>query len=306
LIDAIAFSLLCHTDEEREMLMVRLKAYSPIAGKRSRAIYYSHKDNSIFIRTSLPALIHGTNEKTLSYEDLATSLNKLEEILGVSLVDARLCGIEVGVSFDVEQPPAAYMHLWGTLSRAQKDTFSSGQTVQFRNKSWSFSGYDKVAELKHQYGINLRGKRILRLEYRIKRGVSKRFGRQLTPWDLLDQAIYSRLIGWWKQKYYQIPKYDLVHEFSLPRTPKTFVLRLAGIGMSAVGSDIVEAHIKEALMQGLIGATTASRMRGFALTLTTNEADGKGSPLTDEIDQKIDQLVQLELALFQVGVGRHE
>jgi len=300
LIDAIAFSLL-FSDIDKERLMMRLNAYNPITGNRSRLIYYSYKDNSIYIRTSLPALIHGTNENTLSYTELASCLLTLEQILGVSLEDAQLYGIEVGASFDVEHPPAAYMNLWGTLPRVHKDILSSGQTIQFWNKTWSFSGYDKVAELKHRYGINLTSRRILRLEYRIKRGVSKRFGRQLSPWDLVDPAIYSRLIGMWAQKYTHIPKYALSPTFSLPHTPKAFVQMLAGIGMSALGSDIVEAHIKEAYRQGLLGATTASRMRGMAVSIAANIADKNSRSLTEELDQKVDQLIKRQRALCWTG-----
>lgn len=306
MIDAIEFSLLCTSDIERERIMLRLAAYRKPAGNRSRSFYYSYKDGSIFVHTSLPALIHGTNEKTFSYEELIVSLKKLEEILEVSLENTQLCGIEVAASFDVEQPPTAYMNLWGTLSRAQKDILNSGQTVQFWNKSWSFIGYDKVAELNDRYGIHLKGRRILRLEHRIKRGVSKLFGRRLSPWDLLDPAIYCRLIERWKRKYTQIPKNVLAPEFSLPSTPKAFVRRLASVGIRDIGAGHIEALINEAYKQGLIGATTASRIREVAGSLMTNAAAGDDSPLTEEINLKIDQLVEREQSLCRVGVERHE
>lgn len=297
MIDAIGFRLRCEDTEEREKLLIRLSQCRQSKGKRGGSFFYRQNGDGFFIHSSLPSLLHGTNVDTLRYDELVVSLARLEEILGINLQNAWLCTVEVGVSIGVEATPSTYMATWGKLRRTQKDIISSGQTVLYRNQSWSFEGYDKAAELLSRMPPVRVSGRILRLEYRRKRGLSKMLGRRVNPWALVEPEVYSLLVKRWSGIYYKIPKQYGSQKLILPPTPKAMVCNLASIGLKYQGSDFIETLVIEALRQRRIGTTTATRMRDAIQTLSTSASSSEGDALTSEINAKVDEIAQRELRL---------
>lgn len=259
-------------------------------------ITYGQRDDVIYIHCSLPRLLYGNNIMTMNWEDVPKALGRLEALIGVDLHQGVLCRVEIAVTLEVKAPTASYLALWRTCAHTDKDTFGSQSTVVFRNNTWCFSGYDKIAEAKKKgFDTSSYPKNLLRLEYRHKRLLKDLLGKLVTPWDLVDPLIYSALVERWHVVFRSIVQGGTEQFLSIPRSPKELAAGLLAIGLSSVGYDTARSMIEAGRKAGDITRSNASRMRTMISSISQQPRAARSQDLIDELKGKVEKQVAQEL-----------
>lgn len=293
--DAIDFAIprkmMCSDRSALKQYLVVLKARLT-----NMKVTYGLRDDVIYIHCSLPRLLHENNIITMEWDEVPKALGQLESLIGIDLHHAVLCRVEIGVTLEVEAPPASYLALWHTCAHTTKDTFGSQSTVVFRNNTWCFSGYDKIAEAnKKGYDITLYPKNLLRLEYRHKRLLKDLLGRLVTPWDLVEPSIYSTLVNRWRMVFHSIVQGGNAQLQSIPKSPKELTAGLLAIGLSSVGFDTARSMIEAGSRAGDITRSNASRMRKMISSISQQAGDVRSHNLINELRGKVVTQAEQEL-----------
>ena len=259
-------------------------------------VKYDARVDAIYIHCSLPRLLNGNNIMTLEWEDVTKALHKLETLIGVDLHQGVVRRVELGVTLAVVAPPASYLALWCSCSRTEKDTFNSQSTVVFRNRTWSFYGYDKIAEARKKgFDTSSYPKNLLRLEYRHKRLLKDLLGKLVTPWDLVDPSIYSALVERWLEVFRSIAQGGTAQFLSIPKSPKELAAGLLAIGLSSVGYDTARSMIEAGRKAGDITRSNASRMRTMISLISQQPRAARSQDLIDELKGKVEKRAAQEL-----------
>lgn len=289
---AIPRKMLCGDKPVLKDYLVVLKARLP-----TMKITYGPRNDAIFIHCSLPRLLYGNNIKTMIWEDVPTALGKLESLIGIDLHHGVVRRVEIGATFAMEAPPTSYLVLWHTCARTEKDIYDSQSTVLFRNRTWSFYGYDKVAETRKMgFDTALYPKNLLRLEYRHMRSLKGLLGRLVTPWDLVDPLIYSALVERWLEVFRSIVQGGMAQFQSIPKSPKELAANLSAIGLSTVGFDTAHSMIEAGRKTGDITKSNASRMRMMISSISKQPGVVHSQELIEEIKGKAEKLAVPEIA----------
>jgi len=272
-----------------------LSGQDRIKGKGVSQCFIKAVKDGIFLKVSLPKLLCRTNEQTLPFDGVPFALRQLELEFGLRLEKAKLYQIEIGTTIPVDNPPSQYMVEWGPVSRVRKDSYNSGMTVMYVNNTWSFSGYDKAAEIMATSGIAFRSMFGLRLEYRRKRKLKKLNGYQLAPWDIAHPEVATLLLDTWMEAYRRIPKSGRHAMGIVPRTERQMERELARHAFSILGHDCVQSTLLGGVHANIIKPRAYSRMKNRLVSLAEECHTINPGALSAELDAKVNRWYQAQL-----------
>lgn len=267
---------------------------SRITSAKRSSIRCTRFEEGMYISCSLPKLFHSSNVEPLRFCELGEALFHLEKELFADFHKSNLWVVEMGGTIPVSHPPSMYTAEWGCLPRTRRDSFDNGMTVLCGNKHWSFTGYDKGAEIYPQLLPDGYLPYSIRLEYRRKKQISKLFGRSLTPWDLTDPDIYLKLIDLWEKNYLSIPILQGEGDFTKARSASQLKTMLAAIGLATVKSDSIFSIINATAKSRILSKKSACRMRAMVRDLMSSDAPMLESPLASELRSKVIAIAERE------------
>jgi hypothetical protein len=186
-----------------------------------------------------------------------------------------------------------YLASWGSIPRFTKHTYQKKEleTVQYKNNARSFTGYDKRLEAEGR-GVEIpaifSGAELIRLELKYKKGLKKRLGRPLNPWDLADRATYTELVNRWQDFYFRIPKGRVpVLDVSGGVSPKDIDNALKAYGLQSLGYDNASGFIGTLERRGMLGRVQAARARKAMRDAAGDSKISHADNLTAELDARV-------------------
>jgi hypothetical protein len=244
----------------------------------------------MIVQGSLPKVLRCDNVAASSVEEVSATISHLERIIGLTLSSSRIFRLEVGATLLVQRPPAEYLESWSFFGRYRQNTYSNCDTVKLVTRNKEFIGYDKGKELRPgKLPPVFAGYHGLRLElkYLKHQSLLKVFGKPLSPWDLVQPEIWSRLRDQWKEFYFQIPKERLTRVSTKGLTPTEYRDALAHLGLCQVGESRAKGLIATGQASGDIRKQYATRMRALIRDLITDERITDSTKLTQEVDDAV-------------------
>lgn len=197
---------------------------------------YSHV---IRIECSLPKLLSGSNIFFLSYAEILKSIEKIEQILEVSLRDGIIRRIDHFVNISTNYTPSSYFRYLGNVRYLTR--IPVGKTsLYYKNDVRELCFYDKIAEIKscnNDESIPQNVAHLLRIEYKLRNTVLKKlFGRVIRVTDLYNKNIVIKLIRELYRAYVVIFKdaKPSLEAMSI-NSHKIFVQQLASLGIESCG-----------------------------------------------------------------------
>ncbi len=215
---------------------------------------------------SLPRFVYGTNARALDPAGVRGGLSAISSSAGLSeaaVLGAAVRRVDVAANLLLAYPPAEYARALADVPRAARLQASPGSVV-FRNTVREVAFYDKGAELAAKGRAvpeEWAGRHVLRYELRLKRQLSREFGRTVRAADLAEPAFHNGLVERWRDRYATV---RTRRPLRLLRATGTRELRdaLALRGVEAEGGPhAVRAAIDAARASGTVEAVPASRMR---------------------------------------------
>lgn len=252
--------------------------------------------DSIYCTGSLAKFLQGNNVLPLTRQTVEQSLDKLVSKTGWDLNKAKVTQLEVGATIQVQNEPSLYLDTWGSIPRFVKQTYQKNvlETVTYSTGSRSFSGYNKRAEAessKQEIPLILNGSNLLRLELKYKRGLKQRLGRSISPWDLANRELYSKLVDHWKDFYFSIPKgRQPVINTTGGISPKDLDDALLAYGVQCLGLDSVLGTIKQLEKNKTLGQVQASRARKKTRDISKNIRVSIPDDFTSELDSRVREI----------------
>ena len=255
---------------------------------RLGSLVVSYSCRGLSVRGSLSRYLVGCNIAPLTRPHVAEALRKLERESGIDLAAGRVFGLEVGSTFAMDEPPSDYLASWLLYPRRKRTTFGNGETVIFENVARALSGYDKAREVgKNRKNGDLDGRKILRIEERIRARVDSYFGQSVKPWDLADADFYGRAVKAWAASYFRVEKKKEIVTMPNISGTKDLEKLLAIVGLSEYGLDRAEAMIARGRARGAIDKKSAQRMRAKIRAIAKDASYSDVSALTEELDAKV-------------------
>lgn len=249
--------------------------------------------DGVYCTGSLARYLQGSNVLPLTRRTVEDALGKLEGATGWDLKRAELFQVEIGTTLQVENPPCMYLASWGSVPRFTKGAYMKKEleTVQYKNNTRSFTGYDKRLEAEG-HGVEIpaifSGAELIRLELKYKKGLKKRLGRPLTPWDLADRATYTELVNRWQDFYFRIPKGRVpVLDVSGGVSPKDIDNALRAYGLQSLGYDNASGFIGTLERRGMLGRVQAARARKAMREAAGDSKISHADNLTAELDARV-------------------
>jgi len=249
--------------------------------------------DGVYCTGSLAGYLQGSNVLPLTRRTVEDALGKLEGATGWDLKRAELFQVEIGTTLQVENPPCMYLASWGNVPRFTKRTYQKREleTVTLSTGARSFTGYDKRLEAEGR-GVEIpaifSGAELIRLELKYKKGLKKRLGRPLTPWDLADRATYTELVNRWQDFYFRIPKGRVpVLDVSGGVSPKDIDNALRAYGLQSLGYDNASGFIGMLERRGMLGRVQAARARKAIRDAAGDSKISHADNLTAELDARV-------------------
>lgn len=274
-----------------------LEAVEQYPGERYRGklgtMRITQNPGGAYCTGSLASYLQGENVIPLTRRGVEDALGKLERETGWDLKRAELKQVEIGSTLQVQKAPALYLAGWGPVPRFVKRTYQRQalETVSYTTGARSFTGYDKRKQgesMGKEIPAIFSGAELLRLELKYKRGLKQWAGQALTPWDLADRAIYTRLVRHWQAFYFRIPKGRIpVIDTTGGISPKALDGALKAYGLQALGLDTYAGFIAMLERRGELGKVQAGRARRAAREAVKDERISQADDLTDELDSRV-------------------
>ena len=221
--------------------------------------------HDVFLTGSLSRLVHGTNVRAVSPEDVAYALSLIADALGLSLpvvYGSRVYRLDIAANLVVPRPPADHLPALVDVPRAARQRYSP-TSLAFVNRTREVAVYDKLAEIVEKGGVvpsELAGRHVLRYELRLKRDVKGAFGRPITAADLTRPSFHSEMARVWANRYETV-RTEPVVELGSPGTVPAFVGALARLGAASVGQPRVLDAVDGLLACGVVSADMRGKMR---------------------------------------------
>lgn len=232
--------------------------------------------HDVFLTGSLSRLVHGSNARAASPDDIARVLGLIADELGVALstvLDARVYRLDVAANLVVSRAPADYLPALVHVPRAARNQWTP-TSLAFVNKTRQLSFYDKLAEITAKGGEvpeALQGLNVLRYELKLMRQLTKVFDGPVTAVDLTTPDFQARLSQVWFARY-QTVRTEPVVELGEPKTIPALTSSLARLGIASVGQPRVIAALDGLRAAGAVSADMRGKMRRRVGELMTNPA----------------------------------
>ena len=290
LIDSISFRVPGERAPTLDKIIVQGEHYSRGTLKN---LQITQNPDGVFCRGSIAKYLQGNNVMPLTRQGVSEALSKLENQTGWNLKKAELYQIEIGTTLQVQNPPCMYLAGWGNLPRFTKQMYQNKEleTVSYIQGSRAFTGYDKRIEAEKkgaEVPAIFSGAELIRLELSYLKGLKRRIGRQLCPWDIADRDLYMELVQKWQDFYFSIPKGRIpVLDITGGIKPKDIDNILRAYGLQALGYDTASGFIGSLERQGHLGRVQATRARKAILEAARDNKVSCADNITAELDARV-------------------
>lgn len=213
--------------------------------------FFSLTEKYLTITLSLPKLLFGTNQINFTRRDTANALLKLQELVGVDILDAKVQRIDVAHNILVDLPIETYFKILCDKEKMKRWTIGH-ESLYFTNqgKRMELNFYNKTTQLRDTDQLILPefvNKNLLRYELRIKSNPAKVLGQPvITCATLVDREFYQSLLTFWYTEYQSILKLSYAPATNYGKNLTEFSRYLMTAGIERIGAsevyDIVNSH----------------------------------------------------------------
>lgn len=173
--------------------------------------FFSLSPEYLTVSAKLPKLLYGTNQVNFTLRETKLAISKLQEVLHINILGARVFRIDLAYNMVMDQPVGNYFKFLCNKD-GMKRWFISNESLYFKNKSRSreLNFYNKTVHLKdtgQEVMPDNVNANLLRYEFRIKTGLAKTVGYPIvTVADLIDEKFYKVMRQLWYDAYKSIDK----------------------------------------------------------------------------------------------------
>lgn len=248
-----------------------------------------HPLHGIYLNGSISVFMHGKVE-ILSIFRLSEAIEELGKDLKLNLHKANLFRVDVALNILTEKPATYYTSkLFTDLPRFKRLEQDDG--VRFETRKKAFAIYNKGKELKEKFNID-GYHNLIRLEFRILKGVSKALGiNHINISDLYEIDNMFKLVDLFNDYYKKIRKRYIIGDMLKNDniTPKRFINFLLASYIEMVGEEEVFSKIDDLSNRGLIkGSISKSRCKKMIKDLKSKKS------ILDPLVREINNIIQKE------------
>lgn len=213
--------------------------------------FFSLTEKYLTATLSLPKLLYGTNQVNFTRLDTAKVLLKIQDLLGINILDAKVLRIDFAKNILVDYPIETYFKVLCDKDKMKRWTVGH-ESLYFTNqgKKIELNFYNKNAQLRDTAQLILPenlNKNVLRYELRIKSNPAKILGYPyITCATLVDVDFYNLLLNRWYNEYRSIIKLSYAPATNYGKNLTQFSRYLMTAGIEKIGAaevyDIVNNH----------------------------------------------------------------
>lgn len=245
-------------------------------------------DFGISIKGSINKYCHGDNFCKLTRQDMQIGVEKLQDALQTSLLDAQLRRIDLAHNFIVKEDVKQYYNLLGDSQYYTR--LSQPNSIYYNNGLKTKLFYDKIKEGKYR-GLQIppiwNNKNVLRYELRFMKNIANQFKQEkVLLSDLYDEVFYMRIINSWSDEYFKIKKNKLLTPKISNMTNKEAQERLLSSLITMFGQNEVN-NIVDSWKSHFSTSKEAQRFKKSLINLKDLTEE---SPLIKELDEKINSI----------------
>ena len=162
-------------------------------------IGYYYKYQYLFVKCSLPKVVHGNNRKLMTIGDIDKVSSVINQVLLAGGITARfedfvVSNVEVSFNYICSSPndKAVYVDLFNKKSVGRRKNCEYGTSAVIKNKSCRTTVYDKEAEeLYRNQNLTLtdKEKRYIRVEHKVPKRVLWKYKYHCTVKDLFNMNL---------------------------------------------------------------------------------------------------------------------
>ncbi len=289
---------------QTEKAVNRLDAIQEIANRSTGEIFFKGnignlrvrvKSNSVFIVGSLAKFHFGNNFEVLTKKDTKAAIEKLSDIIGLDVAQARVYVLEIGSNFSMQEPVQIYCQCLGECRFYDKSQYKHG--LLYSNLRRSLTFYDKLEESsrhKERVPESFDGAHLLRYELKFKNRLSAQLGKKgVLARQLYDESFYALVLEKWQSEYFKIRRINKLKidgiKMSSLNTPKKLETMLAAIGLQTIGEQNMLSIIKE--KRNALSKVQLSRLKAKIRELAQSATATMPQEAILELDSKIRQSV---------------
>lgn len=246
----------------------------------------SISENGLSIKGSINKFWHGNNFCRLTRQETELGIEKLQDLLQLSLYDAEIKRIDVAQNLIMNEEAKKYYCLLGDSKYYTR--LSQPDSIYYNNGLRTKLFYNKMKEGKskgQETPQTWQNKNVIRYELRFMKRLPKQFKKpHIYVSDLYDEEFYIKIIDLWTREYLEIKKNKLL-------TPK-------------INSKMTNKDAKEYLLSALIDVfgqnevnklaeqwkdnfSTNKEAHRFKKSLQELKGLTEESPLIKELDEKV-------------------
>lgn len=211
------------------------------------------------LKGSLPKFMHGSNVRTLSYEEVAATIQELSNHLGRDISNALILGVDWSTTIMTENKPKVYYSILGETHPFQRVPFKN--SLYFNTSAKKLLFYDKGKEARVSGNL---------LRNEVRWSNLKKLGLHLN--DLAKPEVFTRFTRQWLDVYQSINKIRKPMPAKV-RTPTDFNKYLSSIAIEVLGGkDEVISIINNLHSQGVITDYNKTRIKQNIVNLLQNIA----------------------------------
>ncbi len=251
--------------------------------------FFSLSPKYLTVAAKLPKVLYGTNQMNFTLRESKLAILKLQEILCINILGARVSRVDLAYNLVMDQPVGNYFKFLCNKDGMKRWT-ASNESLYFKSKNGTeLNFYNKTAHLKDT-GQEILAENVdanlLRYEYRIKSGIAKIVGYPIvTVADLIDDKFYKLMRQLWYDAYKTIDKLSHTPAATRIRTVPELrnYLMLDSIDRSGAPAtyDLIES------LSFQVSPRVKFNMRKMLKTLISNKVINDANDAVAELDTKM-------------------
>lgn len=289
------------TEKEIEYLSNQLDKFESkylVKSEHSRYFGYlknlrvSINSNRINIKGSIAKYLNSNNLEPLLFEDISIFYDDLYKLFKIDSKDWNVTRIDLGLNVELDYPVMAYLPFIGGAKYKTHNQF--GTTLYLSSTEKLICFYDKIKELKKTSNCNVPesylNKNILRLEFRVKKNISKHLNTNfVTSYNRLQSnECLEACKSYCKAQFESIRFIHSDLEVESISKPKDIDAYLILKGVEAIGLPTLEKIVKSLNKLNLFKHKYyASRYLSSLRKKVSNNSLVDTNPLIQEIREKV-------------------
>lgn len=255
-------------------------------------------------RTSLPRIIKGSNQYSVTLAEVEEKIISLSDQLELPLYEANLTRLDLASDLYLNHPTSFYLGHFGNKPNGKKQTFfdQANTGITYIQKGVKNTYYSKVAEVKFKHN-QIIPENINREPFRGELSLSGNPLQKVLKDNpnkvktLYEPNFFNSLVLTWEENYHIIEKLNYQFmQIQPPRTPKELNDILAYIGVNTIGgNDKLLSQLIHWQKNGLISADF--KFQAKKKMKQNNKLSKEIMPieLIEELDSKVNEAVKQNL-----------